>query len=307
MTTTTADVPGSLAGSLALVQSQLPRITKDKTAQVKSDKGSYTYSYADLAAVSAEILPLLGRCGLAWVTQPTFNPDGRFVLAYQLMHVGGDTIKGEYPLPNAGTPQAMGSAITYARRYTLCSITGVAPDTDDDDAAQATQQARPRQTVNPRQRREDPEPDARPTRQVQRRQQSAAERRTEGPPLPGEDGPPAAASRADGRPDPLTSPQRAQVNILLGGKMGVGAAAMRPEKLRIVSEIVRRRVESTNDLTKAEASRLIDVLDRHTREQVYEVIGQPPGEVPAAPAEVEPSGPGSDPWDEPAERDGSDE
>ncbi len=81
---------------------------------------------------------LLGEHGLAWVTRPTVV-DGRFVLAYELRHTSGEAITGEYPL-TGGTPQEIGSAITYARRYCLCSVTGVAPESDDDDAQAARHQ-----------------------------------------------------------------------------------------------------------------------------------------------------------------------
>lgn len=146
-----------LTAALAAVQAELPDVRKSETATVQTKTGgSYKYSYADLAAVSKAILPLLGKHGLAWVTKPTIT-EGRFVLVYQLRHVSGEMETGEYPLPT-GTPQEIGSAITYARRYTLCSVTGVAPESDDDDAAAAShrqperdvwESAQPRRPVHP--------------------------------------------------------------------------------------------------------------------------------------------------------------
>lgn len=128
----------NLAAALAKVQAQLPTVGKDHTAKVETKTGgSYKYSYADLAAVSKAILPLLGANGLSWITRPTIAESGKFVLAYELLHISGDSRTGEYPL-TGGTPQEIGSAITYARRYTLCSVTGVAPEQDDDDAAAAS-------------------------------------------------------------------------------------------------------------------------------------------------------------------------
>ncbi len=132
----------NLTTALAAFQSDLPTIGKSNTATVKSDKGTYTYNYADLADVSAAILPSLAPHGLAWSTQPTME-DGHFLLRYQLRHVSGETIEGAYPLPAPGNAQGMGSAITYARRYTLCSVTGVAPAEDDDDGASASSASRP--------------------------------------------------------------------------------------------------------------------------------------------------------------------
>ena len=130
----------TLAGALAAFQATLPTIGKDNTAKVKSDKGNYEYKYADLADVSSAVLPALATQNLAWTTLPTLDDEGRFVLRYELMHgPSGERIGGSYPLPAPGGAQAMGSAITYARRYTLCSVTGVAPDADDDGAAVGTQ------------------------------------------------------------------------------------------------------------------------------------------------------------------------
>lgn len=133
----TTDHP-SLAAALAAFQANLPHIGKDNRATVRSDKGSYTYTYANLADVSAKVLPLLADHGLSFSAKPTVDESGRFVLHYLLRHTSGETDSGLYPLAN-GTPQQVGSAITYARRYALLAVTGVAPDTDDDDGAAAEQ------------------------------------------------------------------------------------------------------------------------------------------------------------------------
>jgi hypothetical protein len=125
----------TLASALADLQTQLPRVTKDQTAG-----GTFTYNYADLAQVSAELLPIMGKLGLSFSAKPTLNGAGKMVLAYTLRHVGGEEDGGEYLLPDRGSPQDMGSAITYARRYTLCAMSGLAPD-NDDDAAAATKAA----------------------------------------------------------------------------------------------------------------------------------------------------------------------
>lgn len=143
----------TLAAGMAAFQADLPRIGKDNTAQVRSDKGNYSYRYADLTEVSAVILPLLAKHGMAWFTMPTLNDNGAFVLRYTLSHTSGESETGNYPLPPpSASPQALGSAITYARRYALCAVTGVAPGGDDDDAAavQGRQVDRPEQTPEQR-------------------------------------------------------------------------------------------------------------------------------------------------------------
>ena len=153
MPAVTADKLDNLASALARVQCSLPHVGKTKTAQVKSEKASYSYKYADLADVASAILPLLGAEGLAFIAKPTFDGD-RFVLAYSLQHgASGEHEDGVYPLPDPlrSTPQQIGGAITYARRYCLASVTGVAADEDDDGraasvdkAAHATQRRAPK-------------------------------------------------------------------------------------------------------------------------------------------------------------------
>ena len=120
----------SLAAALAAFQAELPRIGKGNTA----DAGTYKYKYADLADVSSTVLPLLGKHGLSFSAKPMLDEAGKFVLEYTLRHSSGEQDGGRYPLPT-GKPQDVGSAITYARRYALSAITGVAPDTDDDGAS----------------------------------------------------------------------------------------------------------------------------------------------------------------------------
>jgi ERF superfamily len=127
------DQPASLAAALAELQQQLPRIAKNAQGQRSR--------YADLAEISHQLLPLLGKLGFAFTACPTMSGE-QFVLAYRLYHApSGETIGGDYPLPSS-TPQTMGGAITYARRYCLLAVTGAAPDEDDDDAQVAEEAAR---------------------------------------------------------------------------------------------------------------------------------------------------------------------
>jgi hypothetical protein len=134
-----------LNAALAALQANLPAVAKTKRATVKGtskDGGrvEFSYAYADLADVSAVLLPLLGKVGLAFTASPTLTPAGQFVLSYSLLHASGEHIDGSYPLPSPdrASPTAIGSAVTYARRYALCAISGCAAEEDDDAQAAGT-------------------------------------------------------------------------------------------------------------------------------------------------------------------------
>jgi len=120
-----------IAEALAAFQAEMPTVAKGKTANVRSDKGSYSYTYAGLAEVSHAALPLLTAHGLAFSCVPEVI-DGRPVLTGILLHVSGESLRGSLPLATGGTPQQTGSAITYARRYLFGCMTGLITDDDDD-------------------------------------------------------------------------------------------------------------------------------------------------------------------------------
>lgn len=144
----TAEMPKTLFEALARFQMDLPKIAKGETANVPTKQGgSYSYKYADLTDVSAAVLPKLGALGVAFIARPT-TADGKFGLAYSLVHVSGDREDGFYEMNIGGmTPQQIGGMITYARRYCLCAATGIAPGGDDDDAQAANQFAAHRQSA----------------------------------------------------------------------------------------------------------------------------------------------------------------
>jgi hypothetical protein len=236
-----SEQPTNLAAALAVLQTKLPEIKKTERADVQTTKGSYSYTYAGLAGISAQIMPMLGELGLSFIATPKFSGD-RFVLACSLLHISGDREDGEYPLPSTGTPQALGSAITYGRRYTLCAMTGVAPEDDDDGAtAEAEAQAgrgTAQRTTRPRQSRP-PQPNEQ-ARTAQRTQRAATP-----PPLPSEE-------------DRVTDKQLG----LIGTLMTKAEITDRDQRLRWVSDVIGREVESSKKLTKAEASKVIDELQK---------------------------------------------
>lgn len=151
--------PESLAAALAEFQANLPPISKDAAAIMpgKDGKKPWGYKYADLADVSHVVLPAIGKLGLSFTARPTLS-DGKLILAYSLKHVSGEHEDGEWPL-GGGTPQQLGSAITYGRRYCLLAVTGAWPAELDDDGEAAGQAVAEQQAAARRQRNSPPETD----------------------------------------------------------------------------------------------------------------------------------------------------
>ena len=148
----------NLAAALAAFQAEMPTVTKNHKASVPTKAGgSYSYTYADLADVSAAVTPLLAKHGLSFSCCPRPAAERGYELVGRLLHSSGESIEGSLPL-NGSTPQELGSSLTYMRRYLLGAITGVVTD-DDDDGRQATVAAK----RQPRGRQEPPqeEPTAR--------------------------------------------------------------------------------------------------------------------------------------------------
>ena len=124
----------NLNSALSAFQSTIPVPVKDSSA----DAGKYSYGYASLDALVPLIFPRLAAVGLAYAAAPDINDAGVFGLRAKLVHTSGEEFGGFYPLGNPNAPaQAIGSAISYARRYALLSLTGVAPTGEDDDGAAA--------------------------------------------------------------------------------------------------------------------------------------------------------------------------
>lgn len=118
-----------LYAALVKAQAEFPVVGKMRTANA----GKFSYDYADLADVLKSIVPILTKHELAVIQKPSMTDDG-FGLQTLIIHATGQSIDGFYPLPNPTTTksQDMGSAITYARRYSLTAMCGVVLDDDDD-------------------------------------------------------------------------------------------------------------------------------------------------------------------------------
>ena len=100
--------------------------------------------YADLGEVLSVVRPALSKYGIALMQMTDFGDNG-IVLHTRLTHSSGQWIESTYPVSNLGTHQAMGAALTYAKRQALSAIVGVAgeDDTDGEDAKESVEGVKP--------------------------------------------------------------------------------------------------------------------------------------------------------------------
>lgn len=135
----TINTPAAAGAAAALVRAQREFDAALKT----SDNTHFRNKYADLAACLQAVVPALHRHGLALLQKTHPDADGVAVETL-LIHETGETISGGIlRVPAAKRdPQGFGSALTYARRYSLMSACGIAAEDDDGNAAAQALQPR---------------------------------------------------------------------------------------------------------------------------------------------------------------------
>lgn len=92
--------------------------------------------YVDLAGCVEAVIDALNENGIALV-QHTHESDTGVIVETMFVHESGETMScGKLHVPAAKQdPQGYGSALTYARRYSLMAACGIAPEDDDGNAA----------------------------------------------------------------------------------------------------------------------------------------------------------------------------
>ena len=128
---TRSDSIGQLAAALAKAQKAIKGAVKD------ARNPHFNSRYADLATVHEACREALASNELAVVQSPSADA-GLVRLTTLILHSSGEWIESD-PLQvqakDAG-PQAVGSCLTYLRRYQLAAVVGVAPEDDDGEAAE---------------------------------------------------------------------------------------------------------------------------------------------------------------------------
>ena len=138
--TETKAAHSSIAEALAAAQMEMGRALKE------SNNPHFRSKYADLGNVMDACLPALNKHGIAVLQPAGEDESGRFI-ATVLLHSSGEKLDCKIPLiVQKDDMQGYGSAVTYARRYGLMCMAGIAPDDDDGNAAA---KAAPRQQQKP--------------------------------------------------------------------------------------------------------------------------------------------------------------
>lgn len=131
-----SDTIAEIAGALAKAQGMMSDASKDAL------NPHFKSKYADLAAVRAVVREPLAVNDLALI-QPARLQDGKVEVETMLLHKSGEYIAETLQMPvGKNDAHGVGSAISYARRYGLMSLLGLAADDDDGNAAVAAPPAR---------------------------------------------------------------------------------------------------------------------------------------------------------------------
>jgi ERF superfamily len=130
---------GALAAALAKAQGELTNPEKALTATIRSPtprEGEKTFHYASLASGLDIVRKSLGQHEIAIVQTTTIDQEsGQIRLTTLLAHASGEWISSDWPVcptSETATPQRMGAALTYARRYALFALVGIAGEDDLD-------------------------------------------------------------------------------------------------------------------------------------------------------------------------------
>src|SRR5437016_6006830 len=144
-----SETVAALASALAKAQAELVNPEKSLTATIRNGRPGErerSFRYAPLASGLDIVRRTLGKHEIATMQTTAIDPAAGMVnLTTMLAHASGEWIASDWPVcPVAETanPQRMGAALTYARRYALFTLVGIAGE-DDLDAPNLCDAAAP--------------------------------------------------------------------------------------------------------------------------------------------------------------------
>ena len=121
--------PVTFAEAFCKLQGSIRPAIKDAT------NPAFRSKYADLGAVWEAVRQPLTDNGFSIIQSTDFDNSDVW-LKTTVLHTSGEKMEGRYPLrPTKNDPQGFGSALTYAKRYSIAAMLGVVADEDDDGNA----------------------------------------------------------------------------------------------------------------------------------------------------------------------------
>ena len=130
---------GAIAAALAKAQTELSNPEKSLIATIRSPlvrEGDRTFRYAPLSSGLDIVRKSLGRHEIAIVQTTTIDGEARLIrLTTVLAHSSGEWVSSDWPvcpIAETASPHRMGAALTYARRYALFTLVGIAGEDDLD-------------------------------------------------------------------------------------------------------------------------------------------------------------------------------
>src|SRR6516162_3629825 len=132
-----SDTIGNISGALAKAQAELTNPEKSLIATIRSPfprERDRTFRYAPLSSGLDIVRKSLGRHEIATIQSTEIDREaGLLLLTTVLAHSSGEWIASEWPVCPIGdiaSPQRTGAALTYARRYALFTLVGIAGEDD---------------------------------------------------------------------------------------------------------------------------------------------------------------------------------
>ena len=130
---------GTLATALAKAQAEIVNPEKSLTATIVSPfprEGQRSFRYAPLSLGLDIVRKCLGQHQIATVQSTAIDQDtGLIRLTTTLVHASGEWVSSDWPVcpvSETAAPHRMGAALTYARRYALFTLVGIAGEDDLD-------------------------------------------------------------------------------------------------------------------------------------------------------------------------------
>ena len=134
-----SDRIGALAAALAKAQAEIANPEKSLTATIVSPfprEGSRTFRYAPLSSGLDLVRKCLGQHEIATVQTTAIDRDSGLIrLTTTLVHASGEWVSSDWPVcpvSETAAPHRLGAALTYARRYSLFTLVGIAGEDDLD-------------------------------------------------------------------------------------------------------------------------------------------------------------------------------